>query len=250
MQIKHFNRYELKYILHRAQAEVMVEELARYLNPDPHSQNGGQYSITSLYYDTADYKAYWDKIEGHKIRRKVRIRVYGDELVTSDTVCFAEIKHRIDKTLQKRRIELPYAAAFDLCGAAKRPETVDAEDDMVVVRELQYLSGALQLKPACIVCYDRLAFNGPEYDVGLRVTFDTNLKYHARNLTLAGHNFADKFYFMPPEYTIMEIKVNNRVPYWLTEFIGKYRCTLQRVSKYCTALEKAKLLLKEQKVIS
>jgi hypothetical protein len=46
----------------------------------------------------------------------------------------------------------------------------------------------------------------------------------------------------------MEIKVNDRVPYWLTEVISKYRCTVRRISKYCTALEQSKALLKNQRI--
>jgi hypothetical protein len=46
----------------------------------------------------------------------------------------------------------------------------------------------------------------------------------------------------------MEVKVNYRVPYWLTEMIGKYRFTLRRVSKYCAALEQTKAILQQQQI--
>jgi len=102
MDIKYFNRYELKYLLPQSVAKQIAQDLRNYLEPDPHSVNGGQYSVTSLYYDSPDHKAYWDKIEGLKFRRKVRIRVYGDQPVTPESNCFVEIKQRVDKVLQKR----------------------------------------------------------------------------------------------------------------------------------------------------
>ncbi|NUO84375.1 VTC domain-containing protein, partial [candidate division KSB1 bacterium] len=62
----------------------------------------GVYPITSLYYDTPDYKAYWDKIDGQRNRRKVRVRVYGNGVVSAATPAFVEIKARRIQFLNKR----------------------------------------------------------------------------------------------------------------------------------------------------
>ena len=67
-------RHELKYLLRREQIEPLVAELRQTLQLDAHSGALGTYPITSLYYDTPDYKAYWDKLDGHRSRRKVRVR--------------------------------------------------------------------------------------------------------------------------------------------------------------------------------
>ena len=134
MRVKYFNRYELKYLLTRTQYEQVLEKLQAYLTPDPRGDERGCYGITSLYYDTVDYQAYWDKIEGHKFRRKVRIRVYGNQVVTPDTSCFAEIKQRINKTLQKKRVVLPYSTAVALCGAGKQVADM-SETDQAVIKE-------------------------------------------------------------------------------------------------------------------
>jgi hypothetical protein len=106
----------------------------------------------------------------------------------------------------------------------------------------------LQLQPACVVSYDRMAFEGAAYDPGLRVTFDTNLKGRVHDLTLTSQGYADNQFFIPPEWCVMEVKVNYRVPYWLTELIGRYRCTLRRISKYCTALEQFKAILQRRQI--
>lgn len=247
MRIKEYSRFELKYVLSREQQGRLVEVLADYLQPDVMGDAQGRYNITSLYYDTDDYKAYWDKIEGHKFRRKVRVRVYGDQVVTPDTPCFAEIKQRRNKTLQKKRVKMSYALAIALCGAGEPVENVSATEQ-AVIEEIQYLYYTLQLQPACVVSYDRLAFNGGEYDPGLRVTFDTNLKGRTHDLSLLSAGQVENHFFMPPGSCVLEIKVNYRVPYWLTELIGKHRCTLRRISKYCTALEQSKALLQHQQI--
>jgi hypothetical protein len=247
VRLKIFNRYELKYLLTRVQYELLVSELKSYMEPDEEGDEHGSYSITSLYYDTDDHKAYWDKVEGHKYRRKVRIRVYDDQAVSPETDCFLEIKQRLDKTLQKRRVSLPYSSAEALCGAGE-PIMVASETDQAVISEVRYLHDVLQLQPTCIVSYRRLAFNGSEYDPGLRVTFDTNLKSRSHALTLLSAGQAENHYFIPPEWCIMEVKVNYRVPYWLTEVIGRYHCPLRRISKYCAALEQSKALLQTQRI--
>lgn len=248
MRIKHYSRYELKYVLDRGQYERAVERLGTHMEPDPYSRDGGGYLVTSLYYDTADYKAYWDKIEGHRFRRKVRIRVYDAHVVSPDTSCFVEIKQRTNKALQKKRTLLPYSSATALCGSAKEVDVV-SEVDRAMIQEVQYLSNTLQLQPVCVVSYDRLAFNGSQYDPGLRVTFDTNLKCRTHDLTLLSQSYAENRFFLPPQWCVMEVKVNERVPYWLTEMINKHRFTLRRIGKYCLALEQSKALLQNQRII-
>lgn len=247
MRIKSFSRFELKYLISLEQYRQLAAELANYMEPDAYSSNGHSYDITSLYYDSEDYKAYWDKINGHRYRRKVRIRVYNNQEVTPDTLCFAEIKQRINKTLQKKRVRLPYAAAEALCGAGQGVEDL-SEVEQAVVEEIQYLHYTQQLQPACVVSYNRVAFNGSEYDVGLRVTFDTNLKGRTQNLTLISLGQAGNNFFLPPDSCVMEVKVNYRMPYWLTELIGHYHCTFRRVSKYCLTMEQSKLLLRNQRI--
>ncbi|MBN1217825.1 MAG: polyphosphate polymerase domain-containing protein [Anaerolineae bacterium] len=247
MRIKEYSRYELKYLLTREQQDDFIEALKEFMVPDIMGDAYGRYPISSLYFDTVDYRAYWDKVEGHKFRRKVRVRVYGNQAVTAETPVFAEIKQRIDKTLQKKRVQLPYAEAIALCGAGQAVADVSATEQ-AVVEEIQYLYYTLQLQPACVVSYHRVAFNGSEYDPGLRVTFDTNLKCRTHALTLLSEQHGESRLFVPPDWCVMEVKVNYRVPYWLTELIGRHRCTLRRISKYCTALEQSKVLLQYQEI--
>ncbi len=246
-RIKEYSRYELKYVINETQRQQLAAALPDYMRPDAMGDQYGRYNITSLYYDSEDYKAYWDKIEGHKFRRKVRVRVYGNQTITPQTPCFAEIKQRLNKTLQKKRVKLPYEIAIVLCGGGE-PVSGASATEQAVIEEIQYLYYTLQLRPACVVSYERQAFEGSEYDPGLRVTFDTNLKGRTHDLSLLSIGRAESDYFVPPGWCILEVKVNYRVPYWLTELLGQYRCTLRRVSKYCTALEQSKALLQRQEI--
>ena len=118
----------------------------------------------------------------------------------------------------------------------------------LVIEEVQYLYNTLRLQPACVVSYDRVAFEGSEYDPGLRVTFDTNLKCRTHDLTLLSQGYAENRFFAPPHWCVMEVKVNSRVPYWMTGVLSRHHCTLRRISKYCTALERSNAILHSQRI--
>ena len=74
--IRTFNRYELKYLLDRSAVARVRPELSFRLDADPYG-DAGSYLVWSRYYDTYDLRCYWEKIDGIKFRRKLRIRHYG-----------------------------------------------------------------------------------------------------------------------------------------------------------------------------
>lgn len=245
MRITSFNRFEFKYLLTRSQYQRVVDDLSAYMSLDSHGCGQQGYPITSLYYDTAGYQAYWDKLEGQRLRRKLRIRVYGSQEVSPDTPCFAEIKQHVSKTISKKRVRLPYATAASLCGGQGGISGSSAADQ-AAIEEIEVMALMLQLRPACITSYHRLAFNGSDYEPGLRVTFDTNLKCRGHDLTLLSPGDSNR-YFLSPDLCIMEVKVNYRVPPWLSVLIGRHGCTRRRISKYCAALETSRLALQNQR---
>ena len=247
MEIKGSGRHELKYFVTRDQHRSLVSELSGYMRSDPSGDEDGRYAVTSLYYDTADYKAYWDKIQGHRYRRKLRVRVYGRQVVAPESPCFVEIKQRNNRTVQKKRVVLSYSTAIALCEAGM--EVADLpRTGQPVIEEVEYLSSIQQLRPACIVTYDRQAFVGTERDPGLRVTFDTNLKGRTHDLSLLSQGDVVDQAVLPSQWRIMEIKADGHVPYWLTKLISTYRCAPRRISKYCTALEQSQSLLRNQRI--
>jgi hypothetical protein len=215
------------------------------MQPDQHGDGWGRYPIVSLYFDTPDRRAYWDKVDGVPNRRKVRVRAYGDTVINPDTPCFLEIKHRLNNTMAKRRAVLPYvdAVAFDRfadLGAGRPPA------DQAVLHEVHYLYRILRLEPACVVSYQRQAYNGVEPYTDLRVTFDSNLKGRTHDLTLLSTSYARDHFVLPPEFCIMEVKANHSVPFWLTDIANRHRCTVRRFSKYCATLERCGALTSQR----
>jgi hypothetical protein len=234
--IRKFDRFELKYVLTLQQAERFKSALRAYLVPDEHGNGNGRYALASLYYDSPDLRCYWEKEDGVKFRRKLRIRRYEtSEVFTDETPVFLEIKQRIDRVTQKRRAVLPYSAALRLCHDRQIPD--HAPEDKAIIEEIYVFLWQYNLRPVSLVRYERQAFMGTEYDIGLRVTFDTSLSFQSHPLHL--HEPPSGLPMLSANLVVMEIKVNERIPYWLTEMIAAHNLQMVRVSKYCRSIKAA-----------
>ena len=233
--IRKFNRFELKYLISYDTAQKLQQDLKKYVIPDSYSKKDNWlYALSSLYYDTDDYRFYWEKVDWLKYRRKLRIRQYETEkLLTNDSIVYVEIKQRVDRVTQKRRVPMTYKEAMDFCNNGIIPP--HEKRDEPVIFELYQFIRQNNLKPSCITSYMRNAYFGTDYDTWLRVTFDTNIRYRKKNLNLADKEIWE--FMISPDKVIMEVKANERVPYRLTEMIASYNFRLIRVSKYCQWLE-------------
>lgn len=238
--IRKFNRFELKYLITLQQAEQFKTALRAYLVSDEHSNNNGRYALSSLYYDSPDLRCYWEKEYGIRFRRKLRIRRYEtDEPLTEESPVFLEIKQRVDRVTQKRRAMLSYGEALRLCNDRQLPDY--APKDKALIEEIYVFLWQYNLRPVSIVRYDRQAFVGTEYDIGLRVTFDTALSFQSHHLHL--HEELSALPMLPPNQVVMEIKVNEHMPFWLTELIADHNLKMVRLSKYCRSVEAAQNML-------
>ena len=237
--VRKFNRFELKYLISLQKAEQFKTDLQRYLVPDEHGHSNGRYTLSSLYYDSPDLRCYRENETGLKFRRKLRIRRYETGGVfTDESPVFLEVKQRYDRVTQKRRTVLPYREALRLCNDRAIP--VHRSGDQAIIEEIYVFLWQYNLRPASIVRYDRQAFTGTEYDMGLRVTFDTSLSFQAQELHL--HEQPSGLPMLPANYAVMEIKVNERIPFWLTEIIAAHNLQRIGVSKYCRSIDAARQL--------
>ncbi len=240
-RIKAFDRRELKFIIQTDQIRPFLDDITPFLNRDSHSGTATSYRNNSLYYDTDDYQAYWQKIEGLKHRRKLRIRVYGEQTLEPEDDCFVEIKERLEAAVRKRRIIVPYRDARILCAKGCLDPGLVSEEDRPVVDEIAHLVLLFRLQPACLLRYDRMAFNGhPDYDPSLRITLDTNCRARIHDIDFCSGDSEAMHFFLSPQLCILEIKADDRVPYWLVKIVQQHQFMLRKISKYCTALENLK----------
>jgi SPX domain protein involved in polyphosphate accumulation len=233
--IRRFNRYELKYVLPLWKCQRIMAELKGFAEPDPHGGRDG-YPIVSLYYDSPDLSCFWAKVDGIKFRRKLRLRIYPGPNIEDTRFGMVEIKQRTNRTVQKRRLELPLEVAERLCrGEIEATHLEQLNDlDQEVASEVLYLVSALHLRPAAITAYDRIAYVGSRYESGLRITFDSNLRGRVHGLEV--NNDAENHRLMHRETCVMEVKSDDSIPDWVTSLLARHSCQTQRVSKYCATI--------------
>ena len=230
--IKRFNRFELKYVIAATKRDAMLAEIREHMEPDT-AGDDGVYEVTSLYFDSPDLAFYRSKLDGIKFRRKLRIRHYGERHPDAEARVMLEIKQRINRTTQKRRVAMSLSDAFRLALGGPPPDIADTED-AAVMQEISFLSRSLNVRPTVNVAYVRQAHVGGPYETGLRVTFD-----HALWCTDGGHGLMDasgRHFMLPLDHVVMEVKANNAVPLWISRMLARHSIPLTRFSKYCTGV--------------
>lgn len=214
-------RYELKYILSASQAENLLARLQGHMVLDRY----GRTSIASLYYDTPDSRLIRSSLEKPKFKEKMRLRSYG--MATPDSPVYLELKRKADDIVYKRRVQstVPAVDAF-LAGRGALGE------DSQINREITYFRdfyGALV--PACLIIYDREAYYEPDGD--LRLTVDFNPRYRVDQLNLTTSMAGSLL--LPAGSAILEIKVQEALPLWLSRILTEERIVKGSFSKYGAA---------------
>jgi hypothetical protein len=154
--------------------------------------------------------------------------------------------------MRKRRVALPYGEAMDFdsyydLGAARAEQ--GRAPDQALLHEAYYLYRTLQLRPSCVVTYDRMAFEGDPRAPDLRITLDTNLRGRIHDLSLLSTGSATDQQVLGPEYAVLEVKANYNVPRWVALLTARHRCAFYRISKYCLVLEKTQAIAQRQHII-
>ena len=116
--------------------------------------------------------------------------------------------------------------------------------DGQIAREITYFRDYYDhLSPAILIIYDRTAYYEPDGD--LRITIDDNPRFRTKDLNLS--TSMDGQSLLPEGYAILEIKVQQAMPLWLSEILTKgkiYKTSFSKVGKaYMFQMEN---LLKER----
>lgn len=215
-----FERKEKKYLLTAAQKNELLESIAVRLTPDKY----GPSTVCSLYFDTADYRVIRASIDARTYKEKLRLRCYGTP-APADTV-FLELKKKFKGVVYKRREKIPLAAAYDYI------ETGNLPADTQIMREIDWMRKKDDLTPVILLAYDREAFFSEE-SPGLRLTFDTNVRFRTDDLRLDHGAYGQTL--LPADTYILEIKSLGAMPLWLTHALDALRIFPTSFSKYGTA---------------
>jgi SPX domain protein involved in polyphosphate accumulation len=235
-----FNRTEIKYMLTTREAALLQKACLSNLKPDERCNPKTGYPISSVYFDSPEYRCYTERLNEVASRRKLRIRYYPQkDGFRDDSFVLVEIKQRNNHLTQKRRVALPCRDAMSLCVDRQLIEC-DLEDESVVNEVISFI-WQYDLKPVSLIRYQRQAWGGTDMDEGLRVTFDSELEYQVAHSQL----FKNSTYIalFPTDAVIMEIKYNQRIPSWLSDLVTAMDLHPRQISKYCQSIDQSKLIL-------
>lgn len=232
-----FRRFEFKYRLPSFVADKIMNELLNYMEWDSYvvNQPDKSYQVSSLYFDTAGFDCYHEKLAGVKDRKKLRFRTYLNKFQPATPV-FLEIKRKSDMIILKDRLVSNYHSCTDFINTGQFNSVNSlSTQEQKLLKEFLWLKNYNCLLPKLMVIYRRKPLIG-RLDPGFRVTLDSQIRAYPANQLF----FSQKAIEVFPRRTVMELKYNNTVPYWFHQIIQKYQLNREPFSKYCQSLEAAR----------
>ncbi len=232
----HFYRFEFKYLVSEKYQSFIREDLLPFMQWDSYARKkrDKKYLVNSLYFDSYDFKSFWEKIAGIKDRFKLRLRTYRLNKFSDREEIFFEIKRKRNATIIKDRGLFKYSD----CQLLLKTQDINTLLKSKKVKKRNILKDFLRLKtkfrmtPKIKVVYEREPFEGIYYQ-NLRITFDSNLQACLAN------NFSSTNCYrkLLKNHFVLEVKYRGILPYWFHQIIQRYE--LQRISfsKYAQAIE-------------
>lgn len=210
-------RYELKYIIDEQQTDYLLDSLKDRLQPD----RFGLTTISSLYYDTPDSLLIRTSVEKPGFKEKIRLRSYGPATVSSPV--FLELKRKAYGVVYKRRVRTTIPVAEDFF--AYRGSLPSGQIGREITSSRDHYG---TLVPSCLVMYDRTAYYEPGGD--LRLTIDSDPRFRTDSLDLSLP--AEGVSLLSPGFSVLELKVQDAVPLWLSGILSKGGIYKTSFSKY------------------
>ena len=219
-------RHEYKFLISKADAELLKLRLPHIMQRDPHAGETGRYTIRSLYFDDAAAGAYYEKIDGLDNRAKYRIRFYnydGSVIKLEKKEKLGNLTRKTAQTITKRDARaLEYALST---GCPDNPEGL--------TEELRLACTGRGLRPKVLVDYDRTPFLCRAGNT--RITIDENL----RTRPYIAHLFASPRAMTPvlePDQVILEVKFDDFLPGYLADALADIPKVNMAISKFAMCM--------------
>lgn len=227
-------RYERKYLVHNDLLLYLRAAIRPFVRPDKFATSKGdfsEYTVRSIYLDSLQREAVYDKIEGLRDRKKLRIRGYN--MLKDDSLVFLEIKRKISDRIAKSRSPLLYKDLNRILEYGEVEETLVTKNPGRIDDANRFLFNMhrFQMKPVNLIVYDREPYHGT-FDPGVRITFDKNIR-STLFPELGDLYQAEDYEFPWPDHFILEIKYFDApMPSWAKSIVQHYNLKNEALSKY------------------
>src|SRR5690625_6930573 len=108
MPIEIFKRREQKYVITLDQYYELIEQLAPYTRVDKYGEDG-EYTVSSLYFESPDHTIYYETKNKLRFRQKLRLRVYNDTELNGTSFFEVKQKDRKSTRLNSSHVAISYA---------------------------------------------------------------------------------------------------------------------------------------------
>jgi len=227
MAITSFKRHEKKFLINEVQYAKILPVLGQYMHLDEFCQNGQEYSIYNIYYDTDDSSLIRHSLTRPYYKEKLRLRTYCIPGSLNSQV-FLELKKKIGGTVNKRRAVLNLGEAYKFLECGIYPENPDYMNRQVL-SEINFFLKHYDVKPACYISFKRIALFGQQ-DNDFRITFDHNIITRREELGLEKGCYGEEL--LEPGQVLMEVKVSGGFPLWLANYLSENQIYRIKFSKY------------------
>lgn len=227
MAIATFKRYEMKYLITKEQFDALTPKMQTHMKHDEHCQNGRDYTIFNIYFDTHDSDIIRHSVSKPYYKEKLRLRSYSIPTSPDDKV-FLELKKKIGGIVNKRRAVLTLQEANDFIDSGIYPVTTNYTNNQVL-NEIAYFLYYNKVIPTVFIGYNRIAFFGKD-DKDFRITFDYNITTRRTDLRLDKTGY-EKPLLNQGQY-LMEVKISNSLPLWLVNILSELKIYKTGYSKY------------------
>lgn len=221
MAQRSFQRQETKYILKNDQLNNLLLVIDKRMSFDKYCASGMSYPVNNIYFDNSNFYVVRRSIDKPKFKAKMRLRQYG-----SEDKYYLELKRKVQGVVYKRRICLNSREKDSFLERLELPQRQEYLDRIITREITNYLRVTPGLKPSVGICYDRLAYVGPNE---LRMTVDNNLRASREWEKLSSSRGRE---LLPSDTFLLEVKYRAAIPLWLAEILAANRIYPASFSKY------------------
>lgn len=215
-------RNELKHVVTMADALIIRSRLAYLLQRDQNAEANGSYHIRSLYFDTPEDKALYEKLEGLAIKEKFRIRFYNHD--HSFIRLEKKIKHgsktaKLNVRITKEKIQQILKGEYEFL----------KNSEQGLLREFYLQLKTERITPKVVVDYRREAYLHPAGNV--RITLDTDIRTSIISTDLFDVDLP-RARVLDASVCILEVKYDGFLPAFIKDLIQLNKCNSTAISKY------------------